>query len=143
MRKTSQAGIILIKEFESFRSEPYQDSVGVWTNGWGHTGGVTKDTPPVTEEEAESNLKGDLFEAEEAVVVFVKVPLTDNQFDALVSFTFNLGSGSLQLSTLRKKLNVGDYQGASDEFGKWVYAGGRKLNGLILRRAKERELFLT
>ena len=142
-RKTSENGINLIKEFEGFRSEPYQDVAGVWTNGYGHTHGVTQDTPPVTEEEAVLNLQDDLFQAEDGVDTYVTVPLTDNQFDALVSFTYNLGIGSLEHSTLLRKLNAGDYAGAADEFGKWVYAGGRMVNGLIARRAKERELFIS
>lgn len=142
-RKTSESGIDLIKGFEGFLPGPYQDVAGVWTNGYGHTHGVTQDTPPVTEEEATINLGNDLFDAEYAVNLYVNVPLTDNQFDALVSFTFNLGGGALEHSTLLKKLNSRDYAGAAEEFGKWVYAGGKVSNGLIARRAKEREVFLT
>lgn len=141
--KTSENGINLIKGFEAFRSEPYQDSVGVWTIGYGHTIGVTKDTPPKTMEEATTDLQDDLMMAEGVINEYVTVPLSQNQFDALASFTFNLGTGSLHKSTLLKKLNVGDYAGAADEFGKWVYAGGKVLNGLVIRRAKEKELFLS
>jgi len=143
MRKTSQPGIELIKEFEGFSSEPYQDVAGIWTNGYGHTKGVTKDTPPVSEDEAIENLKSDLLEAEEAVERLVIVPLNDNQFDALVSFTLNLGQGSLERSTLLKKLNGGYYHDAALEFGKWIYAGGKVVIGLIRRREKEKELFLA
>ena len=142
-RKTTENGINLIKGFEGFSSDPYQDVAGVWTNGYGHTHGVTQDTLPVSDEEATINLQDDLFLAEDGVSTYVAVPLNDNQFDALVSFTFNLGSGALEHSTLLKKLNAGNYAGAADEFGKWVYAGGHIVNGLIARRAKERELFIS
>lgn len=141
--KTSDDGINLIKDFEGFRSAPYQDVVGVWTNGFGHTYGVTKDTPLVTVEQAIENLRMDLLFAENGVNTFVTASLTQNQFDALVSFTFNLGPGSLRKSTLLRKLNVGDYIGAAEEFGKWIYAGGNILKALVTRREKEKELFLS
>lgn len=142
-RKTSENGIDMIKGFESFSAKPYQDSVGVWTNGYGHTHGVMADTPPVTMEEALANLAEDLVVAERSIEKLVTVFLTDNQFDALVSFIFNLGEGNFAHSTLRTKLNAGDYAGAAEEFERWVYAGGKKLNGLINRRKKEKELFLS
>ena len=87
-------------------------------------------------------MKRDLSIAERGVLKQTKVPLTDNQFDALCSFVFNLGSGAFQSSTLRRRLNRGDYEGAANEFPRWVFAGGRKLKGLIKRRSDERLLFL-
>lgn len=141
--KTSQAGIDLIKLFEGFRAEPYLCPAGVATLGYGTTAGVTMDTPPVTEDEAEALLALDLRRFERAVSRLCPVPLTQGQFDALVSFSYNLGAGALQSSTLRRKLLRGDYEGAADEFPRWVYAGrARRLAGLVRRRAAERALFL-
>jgi len=140
--KTSGIGIHLIKMFESFRSEPYLCDGGKWTNGWGHTKGVTKKTKPVTTAEAEINLLDDLLDSEDAVNRLVKVPLHQSQFDALVSFTFNLGANALAGSTLLKKLNAGDYQAAADQFPRWNKAAGVVLRGLTKRRAAERSMFL-
>jgi GH24 family phage-related lysozyme (muramidase) len=101
------------------------------------------DSPPITEEEGLELLMLDIAKFERGVNRLIDVPLNQNQFDALTSFAFNLGNGSLQASTLRKKLNREDYEGAADEFPRWVFAGGRKLRGLVKRRYAERELFLT
>lgn len=137
---TSDKGVDLIKYFEGYRSTAYNDGVGVYTIGYGHTKGVKKgDT--ITKEKAEAYLRQDLKDAENAVNKYVKVALNQNQFDALVSFTFNLGAGNLMKSTLLKYLNASNYQKASQEFPKWVNAGGKKLQGLVTRRAKEVELF--
>lgn len=141
MRKTNQAGINLIKYFETFSPVPYICPAGYWTIGWGHL--CARDNPPITEERGEQLLEGDIFAAELAVSRMVKVRLTDNQYAALVSFTFNLGGGRLASSTLLRRLNAGYYVGAADQFGKWVFGGGRKLPGLVTRRAAERQLFLT
>jgi lysozyme len=140
--KTSNTGIELIKKYEGCELEAYLCPAGVWTIGYGSTKGVSKgDT--ITQEEAEQILKNDIMhEAEVYVDNFVTAKLNQNQYDALVSFTFNLGGGALQKSTLLKKLNNGDYQGAANEFTRWVYAGGKKLNGLVKRRREEKELFL-
>lgn len=139
---TSQAGINLIKSFEGCRLKAYQDSVGVWTIGYGHTSGVYSGMT-ITEEQAEAFLKADLGTSERAVNRLVTYIINQNQFDALVSFTFNLGSGNLAESTLLKKLNKGDITGAANEFDKWIYAGGEVLKGLVRRRAAEKEMFLT
>ena len=139
--EVSQAGLELIKEFEGFRSNAYRDSVGVATIGYGHTKGVRMGDV-ITRAQGEAFLLGDTQDAQEAVERLVTVPLTQNQYDALVSFTFNLGSGNLASSTLLKKLNDGDYPGAADEFPRWVHAGGKKLEGLVRRRNAERRLFL-
>jgi len=137
----SEKGLELIKHFEGLRLEAYQCSAHVWTIGYGHTDGVqTGDV--ITLEQAGDFLRGDVQKSELAVNRFVTVPLTQQQFDALVSFTFNLGSGNLRTSTLLKKLNTGDYLGAAMEFMNWVNAGGRKVSGLIVRREAEKALFL-
>ena len=119
-----------------------------WTIGYGAIWGldgkrVTEDHPDIDEEQANQLLKRDVRNSEVAVLRQIKVTLDDGQFDALCSFVFNLGSGSLQSSTLKRKINRGDYIGAADEFPRWVYAGGRKLKGLIKRRNHERLMFLT
>ncbi len=138
--KLGQKGLDLIKSFEGLRLKAYQDSVGVWTIGYGHTGGV-KPGQTITKAQAEAFLKSDTGWAQDAVRKSVKVPLTQGQFDALTSFTFNLGAGALKSSTLLKKLNAKDYAGAQKEFGKWVHAGGQVLQGLVRRRAAEAAMF--
>lgn len=100
-------------------------------------------TEGITKLEAERLLRKDVCFAERAVLRLIKVPLSDGQFDALVSFTFNLGSGSLQRSTLRRKLNRAEYDSIPNELMRWVNAGGRRLKGLVRRRAAEAELFLS
>lgn len=143
MRHVTQNGLNLIKEFEGLSLTEYKDVVGYRTIGYGHLLRASEGYPRgITEEDAENILKKDLGNAEWAIGQFITVPLNDNQFDALASFTFNLGGESLRSSTLRKKLNSGDYPGAADEFKKWVNAGGVPVEGLKKRREKERELFL-
>lgn len=139
-RHINQAGLDLIKEFEGFRGNAYRDVVGAWTIGYGHTK-TARSGMSITREQGEALLRKDLAEAEAAVARLAKVSLTDNEHAALVSFTFNLGQGALSGSTLLRRLNAGDKAGASKEFGRWVYAGGRKLNGLVRRREAERRLF--
>lgn len=137
----SEHGAQLIASFEGFRPQPYQDSVGVWTIGYGHTHGVGPNSRPVTKAEALALLQADAADAATAVRDLVDVHLTQNQLDALISFTFNLGAGALAESTLLKRLNKGDYRGARREFGKWVLAGGVRLQGLVRRRHAEAALF--
>ncbi len=139
--KTSQRGIDLIKEFEGCKLEAYKDSVGIPTIGVGHTKNVCMEHT-ITMEQADALLRADLADAEKAVNQYVGVPLTQNQFDALVSFTFNLGAGALLGSTLLSLLGKGNYLGAAEQFGRWNRAGGKVLLGLARRRAAERELFL-
>ena len=141
--KMGEKGIDLIKHFEGFRSTVYLCAAGVPTLGYGSTHGITMDSPPITEEEGLELLMLDIAKFERGVNRLIDVPLNQNQFDALTSFAFNLGNGSLQASTLRKKVNREDYEGAAAEFPRWVFAGGRKLNGLVKRRYAERALFLT
>lgn len=140
--KTSQAGVNLIKSFEGCKLTAYQDSAGVWTIGYGHTSGVKKGMT-ITEAQAEAYLKGDLVTAENAVNGKVTYSIKQNQFDALVSFTYNVGSGNFGSSTLLKKLNQGDITGAANEFEKWNKAGGQVLEGLVRRRAAEKAMFLN
>lgn len=141
--KISQKGLNLIKSFEGLELKAYKDSVGVVTIGYGSTGTHVSMGQTITAQEAENLLKKDVSRFEEGVTKLVKVPLNQNQFDALVSFSFNLGLGNLGSSTLLKKLNNGDYQGVSLEFERWNRAGGKVLNGLTRRRLAEKELFLS
>ena len=140
--KTSQAGIDLIKSFEGLRLTAYADPVGVWTIGYGHTAGV-KEGDQISQSQAEDLLRADLEEFEEGVRDAVQVSLTQQQFDALVSLAFNVGLGAFRRSTLRRRLNAGDYEGAAQEFARWNMAGGRVLHGLTKRRAAERDMFLS
>ena len=138
----SQTGIDLIKQFEGCKLEAYQCSAGVWTIGYGHTGSDVTKGRKITQNDAESLLKQDLIVHCNNVLKLVKVKLNQNQFDALVSFEYNVGYGNLSSSTLLKLLNKGDYTGAAGQFEKWVYAGGKVLAGLQKRRKAEKELFL-
>ncbi len=135
-------GTDIIKQYEGCKLAAYLCPAGVATIGYGSTKGV-KLGMVITMEQALSRLQEDINEAQAGIKKLVKVPLNENQLGALTSFVFNLGSGALAKSTLLKKLNTGDYQGAADEFSKWVNAGGKQLPGLVKRRAAERELFLA
>lgn len=139
---TDEKGLELIKQFEGLRLAAYLCPAQVWTIGYGHTAGVMQGDV-IIEEQADAFLRHDLAASELAVSRRVTAPLNQNQFDALVSFTFNLGAGNFSRSTLLNKLNVGDYAGAGDEFLRWDRAGGEKLPGLTRRREAERDLFLT
>ncbi|QKF82422.1 lysozyme [Halarcobacter ebronensis] len=145
-KKINQEGIVLIKHFESLRLEAYQDSVGIWTIGWGHTGnrdGSVYKGLIITEEEAENFLLEDLKVFESGVNSLVTLDINDNQFSALVSFAFNLGVNSLKKSTLLKLLNENNQFNCAKEFVKWSKAGGIRLEGLVRRRLSERNLFCS
>ena len=136
----------LARTFEGLRLDPYRDAAGYWTVGYGHLLSRDKSKgasnfPPITHKEAEALLTSDLEKAARSVLRLCPVPLTEGRLSALIDFTFNLGSGNLQISTLRKLVNRGDMTEAVDEFHKWVYAGGVKLPGLVRRRAAEAEIF--
>lgn len=132
----------MIKDFEQFSTTPYICPAGYWTIAFGHLIRKGEVFTSVTEEEGEAILEKDLYTAERAVLRLISVPLSDSQFDALVSFVFNLGSGALQSSTLRMKINRGEYSAeVAVQFMRWVYAGGRKLNGLIRRRRAEADMY--
>jgi lysozyme len=137
----SKVGIDLIKSFEGVRLVGYADIVGVPTIGYGHTGNV-KVGQKITQAQADQLLKDDLKRFVDGVNSLVKVPLNQNQFDSLVSWSFNLGLGALKSSTLLKKLNAKDYKGASLEFPKWNKAGGKVVSGLTRRRLAEKSLFI-
>lgn len=141
--KTSQKGIDLVKSFEGLSLKVYKDAVGLPTIGYGHLIKKGEVFTTISLQEAEDLLRKDLKQFEEGVSTSVKVALTQNQFDALVSFAFNLGMGNLNSSTLLKKLNAGDVQGASLEFVRWNRAGNKILAGLTRRRLAEKELFLS
>lgn len=141
----SKNGIDLIAGFEGFESKAYLCPAGVWTIGFGTTvinGVRVKKGDTCTLEQAKDYKAQDLKRFEKTVNDAVMVGLTQNQFDALVSLTYNIGSNAFSNSTLLKKLNTGDYDGAADQFDVWNKAGGRVLKGLVNRRATEKKLFL-
>lgn len=142
-QQTNAAGLEIITSSERFYSKPYLCPARIWTNGYGHTKGVTPTTPPVTHEQALINLRADMADAERAVARLVNVPLTSNQYSALVSLVFNIGSGRFQSSTLRMRLNRGDYAAAAAQFKVWRMGGGKVLAGLVTRRRREEALFNT
>jgi lysozyme len=144
-RRVNKLGRDLIQNMEDCRLEAYRCQAGVWTVGWGETGeGICKGTV-WTQEYADHRFELALRVRERAVSLLVKVPITDNQFSALVSFAYNAGTGGkgLRGSTLLRRLNAGEPANeVAAEFGKWVYASGVRSNGLVNRRALERALFL-
>lgn len=135
--KISQAGKDLIISFEGIRLEAYKCPAGVWTIGVGSTVPAVHAGEVITKQQALARFDKDLTKFENAVDRLVKVPLTQNQFDALVSFTFNVGEGALAKSTLLKKLNAGDYDTVPSELMKWTKGGGKELPGLVRRRRAE------
>ena len=139
--RTSQKGVSLIKSFEGLRLKSYQDSVGVWTIGYGATRGINAGMT-ITNDQAERMLLNDIARFEPEIERLVKVTLNQAQWDALMSFTYNLGAANLSSSTLLKMLNAGDYAGAAEQFPRWNKAGGQVLSGLVKRRAAERAMFL-
>lgn len=137
-------GLALIKKFEGFSALEYLCPAGKRTIGYGHCLSPDENYPAgVTEEQAEELLRDDIADAEDAVIRLVEVPLTPNQFDALASFVFNVGSNNFRLSTLLRVLNKADYEGAAKEFEKWIYADEKVVPGLKRRRKAEAELFKT
>ena len=136
----SQEGLSLIKKFEGCELESYKCAAGVWTIGYGSTKGV-EEGMEISQERADMLLLEDVEVFEEAVSKLVEVPLEQNQFDALVSWTFNLGSTNLQNSTLLKVLNNKDYEGVPAQIKRWNKAGGEVLQGLVRRREAEALLF--
>jgi lysozyme len=139
-RLLNLAGMALIKEYEGYEAHAYLDTGGVWTCGYGHTRGVTQGVT-CTPAQAEKWLEDDLASAVIDVCKLVKVPLTDNQFAALVSFTFNLGGPALAKSTLLRELNSGNYEAVPTQLKFWVFDNGKRLKGLERRRAAEANLW--
>lgn len=139
--KTSERGIEFIKKWESLLLEAYQDTGGTWTIGWGHTKSVKKGDR-ITRFMAEEYLRSDLLTCERAVETLVQVQLSQHQFDALVSFTFNLGPGSLKSSTLLKVINENPADPEiARQFRRWVYCKGVVLPGLVSRRSEEAKMY--
>jgi lysozyme len=155
--KVSQKCINQIKQDEGVRNRPYQCPALLWTVGVGHVIDPSHAKVPLadrkqlpipaswdrvlTSEKIDEILRKDLNRFEAGVLRLIKVKLTQGQFDALVSFSFNVGLGNLQNSTLRMKLNRGDYEGAAEQFLVWTKAGGKVLKGLVIRRTHEKEMF--
>lgn len=140
--KIGQKGIELIKSFESCRLDTYVCAAGRNTIGWGTTKNV-KPGMKITQQQADEMFRRDLAEFEAAIAKYVKVPLSQNQIDALISLVYNIGTGAFSQSTLLKKLNANDIQGAANEFPRWCKANGKELAGLKRRREAERKLFLS
>jgi len=146
MRHVTDEGLALIKRFEGFSPDIYICPGGWSTIGYGH---VVRETERerfadgIDEGRAEKLLRRDVEMAERAVLRLIRVPLEDGQFDALASFTFNLGAGALQRSTLRRKVNRAEHADVPAEFRRWVWAGGRRLKGLIRRREAEAGLYAS
>ncbi len=138
--KISEEGKSLIKKFEGCRLESYRCSADVPTIGYGHTRGV-KDGDTITQEQADQMLSEDLEEFEGYVNKYVEVDLTQNQFDSLCAFVFNLGPQNLKSSTMLKELNAKNYSKVPSEIKRWNKAGGKTLDGLIRRREAESLLF--
>lgn len=136
----SQEGRELIKRWEGLRLEAYRCPSGVWTVGYGHTR-TAREGMRITQQEAELLLDRDLSDVASRVRRLVRVPLTQHQFDALCSFVFNVGPAAFGRSTLLRKLNEGDYESVPNELMRWVYSGGRRLAGLVNRRAAEAGLW--
>lgn len=144
MREVTQQGVDLVKRFEGFSATPYVCPAGYLTIGYGHLirddeklifdGGISK-------KDAEELLRQDLRASEQSVIRLIHTPLNDGQFDALVSFTFNLGAGALQRSTLRRKINRGEHELVPRELKRWVWANQKKLYGLVRRRQYESFLY--
>ena len=136
----SKNGLHLTEQFEGCRLKSYQDQNEIWTIGYGHTYGVRQGMT-CTQYQAEQWLSDDVHESEKEVNALVKVPLNQNQFDALVDLVFNVGSGNFRNSTLLKLLNLGAFDRAAKEFEKWNRAGGIVRDGLTRRRFAEENLF--
>ena len=151
MRKITEQGLQLIKDFEGYSSTLYICPAGYETIGYGHLVRqyersrfeAISAVMGLSQREATVLLKEDVSSAERAVLRLITAPLTNGQFDALVDFTFNLGAGNLQSSTLRRVINRGDYNAAPEQFRRWVYSAGKKSRGLIRRREADIVLFVN
>lgn len=142
LRPTPDVGVQLVKLFEGVSLTRYICAAGYPTIGFGHV--CSKTQEPITDADAEALLRGDLERTEQAVLKTLQdVPLADNQYAAVVSLTFNIGTAAFRGSTLCHMLKKQDYDGAADQFPKWKFGGGRPLAGLVRRRAAERALFLN
>ena len=140
--KIGSKGLALIKHFEGCELEAYKCPAGVWTIGYGHIKGV-QEGMTITEMQAEEMLQSELIEYEGYINDLVEVELNQNQFDAMVSWVYNLGGGNLRASTLLKVLNAGNYAGVPEQMLRWNKAGGKVLEGLTRRRQAEADLFVA
>ena len=145
--RINEAGLEILKSFEGWRSSVYHCGAR-WTIGWGSTydlngDRITPNHPDIDEIEGEALLRQEIRHVEGTVARVVKAPLNENQFSALCSFTYNVGSGNFFRSTMRQKISRLDYDGAADEFPKWRKSMGKVLPGLVRRRISERGLFLS
>ena len=146
MRHVTEEGLSLIKRYEGFSPTIYICPAGYPTIGYGHVVLAHEReqfTAGITPTQATKLLRKDVRIAERAVLRLISAPLTDGQFDALVSFTFNLGAGALQRSTLRRKVNRGEHESVPAELMKWVWAAGKRLPGLVRRRKAEEVVYCT
>jgi len=134
-------GLSLTKQFESLRLTAYQDPVGVWTIGYGHTGPDVTSGLTVTQDQAQAWLAQDVSSAADCVNEVVMIALSQNEFDALVDFVFNLGPGNFKASTLLVDLNAGNLAAAANQFDRWDRAGGQVVAGLLRRRQAETDMF--
>jgi lysozyme len=137
----SERGLALTKSFEGLHLGAYQDCAGNWTIGYGHAGPSVSPGQSISEAEAETLLQADLAEAVACVNHAVQVPISQDQFDAMVDFCFNAGRGNFAQSTLLRKVNSRDFGGAVAQFALWVHAGGEVVSGLVRRRNAEAALF--
>lgn len=136
-----QTGLTFTEAEEGEKLVAYQDGGGVWTIGDGHTGPDVHPGLVITKAQAQALLKGDVVRTEIGVKKYVNVPITQDEYDACVDFSFNLGVGNFQRSTLLKKLNAGDFEGAAEQFLVWNRVAGKASTGLTRRRLAEKELF--
>jgi len=141
-RSTSIAGLDALKNHEGFSATAYQDTAGNWTIGYGHKLQDGESFDAIDQAQATALLAGDVRAAEDAVNSLVSAPLSQTQFDALVSFVYNVGAGAFRKSTLLAKLNAGDVAGATAEFSRWTHSGGKVDPILVARREDEARLFL-
>jgi lysozyme len=137
----SDKGLALTKSFEGLHLEAYRDCAGIWTIGYGHTGLGVSAGQTISEPEADELLVSDLAEAVACVNRAVQAAISQGQFDAMVDFCFNAGRGNFVQSTLLRKVNGGDIEGAAAQFALWVHAGGEVVAGLVRRRTAEAALF--
>lgn len=141
-RQISEQGLALIRRFEGFSAKPYLCPAGHLTIGYGHVVRPGEEfAAPLSEAQADALLKKDVAAAQRAVTRLITAPLTQSRFDALVSFTFNVGAGALQRSALRRKVNRGEHAAVEAEFLKWIWAGGKRSPGLVRRRMAEAALY--
>jgi lysozyme len=141
--RTTAIGRNFIKDWEKCRLTAYLDrrNKGKWTIGWGHTGPEVHEGLVWTQAQADDAFERDLMRSENYIIALVIVPLTQNQFDALVSFIYNIGYTQFYNSTLRRLLNAGEYKQAAAQFARWKYDDGEVLQGLVRRRAAEEKMF--